>query len=41
MHLEINSELSYHVVEKDSAPLVFEPFVDFEKLTEPSVIHAY
>ena len=34
------SELSYRVVE-GTAPLVFVPHVDFEKLKDPSIIDAF
>jgi hypothetical protein len=41
MHLEIDSTLQYHVVEQNAAPLVFAPLVDLDKLSEPSIIHAF
>jgi hypothetical protein len=40
MRLEIDSELEYRVEEGEDA-LVFVPLVDFEKLKDPSIIHAF
>ena len=38
--IQIDSELGYRV--QDGAdPLVFIPFVDFAKLKDPSIIHAF
>jgi hypothetical protein len=41
LHLEIDSDLDYRVVEDDAEPLVFVPMVDFEKLDDPSIIDAF
>jgi len=41
LHLNVTSDLTYQVIEEASAPLVFQPFVEFDKLTEPSIINAY
>jgi hypothetical protein len=41
MHVEIDSELRYRVVEEDADPLIFVPFVDFDKLADPSIIDAF
>jgi hypothetical protein len=41
LHIEVTSELTYRVAEETSSPLVFQPFVDFDQLTEPSIINAY
>jgi uncharacterized metal-binding protein YceD (DUF177 family) len=40
MRLEVDDELRYRVVEGDE-PLIFVPFVDFEKLEDPSIIDAF
>lgn len=40
MRIEVNSELSYGVAE-DAHPRVFIPFVNFEKLKDPSIIDAF
>ena len=41
LHLEIDSELHYRVVEEGVEPLVFSPIVDFDKLEDPSIIDAF
>lgn len=43
MQIEMDSELRYRVVEESEGanPLVFTPFVDFDKLTEASIIDAF
>jgi len=41
LHLEIDSELSYRVMEEGAEPLVFVPMVDFGKLEDPSIIDAF
>ena len=41
LHLVVTSDLEYRVAEQASTPLVFQPFVDFDTLTEPSIINAY
>lgn len=41
LHLEIDSELEYRVVEADAEPLVFVPMVNFDKLEDPSIIDAF
>jgi hypothetical protein len=41
LHLEVDRELNYRVVEEGPEPLVFVPAVDFEKLQEPSIIDAF
>ena len=38
--IEIDSALNYRVIDAD-APLVFLPLVDFQKLKDPSIIHAF
>jgi hypothetical protein len=40
LRLEIDAELN-HRVRNGEAPLVFVPLVDFEKLEDPSIIHAF
>ena len=41
LHIEIDSELNYRVVEADARPLVYTPLVDFGKLADPSIIDAF
>jgi hypothetical protein len=40
LEIQIDSGLGYRVQEGE-APLVFVPLVDFEKLKDPSIIHAF
>jgi len=40
MHLEVDSELHYRVAD-GAEPLIAVPLVDFEKLKDPSIIHAF
>jgi hypothetical protein len=37
----VTSDLDYGAAEEVSSPFVFQPFVDFATLTEPSIINAY
>ena len=39
--IEMDSELNYKVLEGPATPLVFVPFVDFNKLAERSIIDAF
>jgi hypothetical protein len=41
LHLEVNSELNFHVKEVQAEPLVFVPRVNFQKLDDPSIIDAF
>jgi len=41
IHIEMDSDLNYAVLEKDAKPLVFVPMVDFGKLKDPSIIDAF
>ena len=41
LHIEMDSELNYQVIEKDAKPLIFTPMVDFGKLKDPSIIDAF
>jgi len=41
IHIELDSELQYRVIEEGAEPLVFSPQVDFDKLTDPSIIDAF
>jgi hypothetical protein len=38
LHLELDGELNYRVIEADAQPLIFAPMVDFAKLGKPSII---
>ena len=39
--IEMDSELNYKLLEGPVNPLVFVPFVDFDKLAERSIIDAF
>lgn len=41
MEIVVDSELAYRIVEGGDAPLVFEPQVDWNRFTEPNIIHGY
>jgi hypothetical protein len=41
LHLEINSDLEYRVVDEGAKPLVYAPMVDLHKLDEPSIIDRF
>ena len=41
LHIEMDSELNYQVMDKEAQPLIFAPMVDFGKLEDPSIIDAY
>ncbi len=41
LHIEVDSELKHFMVKEDTNPLVFIPLVDFDKLTDPSIIDAF
>jgi hypothetical protein len=41
IHIEMDGELNYRVVEEGAAPLIHVPMVDFEKLDDPSIIDAF
>jgi hypothetical protein len=41
LHIEIDSDLNYQVIEKDAKPLVFTPMVDFARLEDPSITDAF
>jgi hypothetical protein len=41
IHIEMDSELRYSVLEPDAEPLVFVPMVEFDRLEDPSIIDAF
>jgi hypothetical protein len=41
LHIEVDDELTYRVVEEGADPRVFVPLVDFCKLADPSIIDAF
>ncbi len=41
IHIEMDSDLHYSVVEKNADPLILAPMVDFSKLQAPSIIDAF
>ena len=41
IHIEMDSELSYRVLEEGADPFVYVPMVDFDELEDPSIIDAF
>jgi hypothetical protein len=41
LHIEMDSDLNYTVLEKDAKPLIFVPMVDFGELKDPSIIDVF
>ena len=41
IHIEIDSELQYSVLQEGAEPLVYVPLVDVKKLDEPSIIDGF
>ena len=41
LHIEIDSDLSYRVLEEGAEPLVYAPLIDVQKLNEPSIIDSF
>jgi hypothetical protein len=41
LHIEIDSELDYRVVEGGAEPVIYVPMVDFDTLDEPSIIDSF
>ncbi len=41
IHIEMDSELNYRIVEEGAAPFVYVPLVDFDELEDPSIIDAF
>ena len=41
LHIDLDSELNYHLVETDAQPLVYAPLVNFGELDDPSIIDAF
>ncbi len=41
IHIEMDSELGYRVMEEGAKPLVHVPMVDLHKLEDPSIIDAF
>jgi hypothetical protein len=41
LHIEMDSDLNYQVIEKGAKPLIFSPMVDFSRLKDPSIIDAF
>ncbi len=41
LHIEIDSELQYRVLQAGAEPLVYVPLVDVKKLDEPSIIDGF
>ncbi len=41
IHLEIDSDLNFRVVEEGAKPVVFVPLLDFSKLEDPSIIDGF
>lgn len=41
LHIEIDTELNYRVIEPDAEPLVYAPMVNFGELDDPNIIDAF
>ena len=41
LHIEIDSEMAYRVLERGAEPVVYVPMVDFDKLDDPSIIDSF
>jgi hypothetical protein len=41
LHLEIDSEMNYRVLEDGAAPLVYAPLLDVTQLKDPSIIDGF
>jgi hypothetical protein len=41
IHIEIDSDLNYRVLDEAAAPLIHVPLIDLRKLEEPSIIDAF
>lgn len=41
LHLEVDSDLNYHVAEPEAAPLLFVPLMNLRKLKDPSIIDKF
>ncbi len=41
LHIEMDSELNYRVLEQGAEPLVLAPMVDFDTLQAPNIIDAF
>jgi hypothetical protein len=41
LHVEIDSELEFRVVEEGAEPLVYVPLLDVRSLDEPSIIDSF
>jgi len=41
MRFEVDSELSWRILEGGSSPLVFEPEVDWATFSDPNIIDGY
>jgi hypothetical protein len=41
LHLEIDSDLNYGVLEDGAEPLVYAPMLDMTKLKDPSIIDGF
>jgi hypothetical protein len=41
IHIEMDSDLNYKVLEPDVDPLIFAPNVDFSRLKVPSIIDGF
>ena len=41
LHLELDSDLNYHILEEEADPRVVVPLLDIDQLEEPSIIDAF
>jgi hypothetical protein len=41
LHIDIDSELNFRVIEAEAQPLVYAPMVNFGELADPNIIDAF
>jgi hypothetical protein len=41
LHIEIDADLSYHVVEAEAEPVIYTPLIDLHSLEDRSIIDAF
>ena len=41
LHLEIDSQLNYRILETGADPLIYAPLIDVAKLDDPSIIDGF
>ena len=41
LNITMDGRLQFKLAQQEARPLIFSPDVDWEKFTEPNIIHAY